>query len=291
MTNDRVRQHRATDRRVLTGDAYETDRHLVTRQRLYRLQRPRHDLPAIVADQIARRSGVLIDVGCGNGRYTRHLRQRHSNLTVVGVDLSAGILVKVAPPVLAADITALPLAEESVTTALAMHMLYHVPEPDAGLRELSRVLAPGGVLVVSTNARDDKVELRHLWARAVADVLDVPDTPRWTPLNQRFPLDAAPGTLARHFTDVRLINLRSTITAAEPDPVVAYLDSCRAWAPLDDIPFDAALERAHQRLTDTIDRDGVFTVTCHSGVFTCRKPGRRAESQGPQQRGKAHQTR
>jgi SAM-dependent methyltransferase len=270
MTADRSPLTALTDQRVLTGDAYATDRHLSARQRLYQSQQPRFDLPALVAEQLTDTTGTLMDVGCGNGWYLRHLRRHRADLTVIGIDLSAGILHQVQPPVLVADAARLPLADHSTNAVLAMHMLYHLPDLDAGLRELSRILAPDGLLIASTNARMDKIELDQLWSCSAADVLGIPDGPHRVSLSDRFPLDDAPGHLTRYFADVRVLDLRGVITVTDPTHVIAHLGSYRTWAEHSGVPFDETLNRARQRLTETIDHDGAFTITCHNGIVTCR---------------------
>jgi ubiquinone/menaquinone biosynthesis C-methylase UbiE len=73
-------------------------------------------------------------------------------------------------PEVVGDIQELPLADGSVDAALAMHMLYHVPDIALAARELRRVVRPGGVLMASTNAADDKAEVGELWAAAVEDL-------------------------------------------------------------------------------------------------------------------------
>jgi len=145
-TNRSNRGERAatTDRGVLAGDAYADDRHLAARQALYVFQQPHHDLPALVAAHIRDGRGLVVDVGCGNGRYVRHLREHRPDLTVVGLDVSTGILAGLEAPVLVADAARLPIRAASVDAVLAMHMIYHLADVDAGVPEFARVLRPDG---------------------------------------------------------------------------------------------------------------------------------------------------
>ena len=64
-----------------------------------------------------------------------------------------------------ADATALPLPDGVADLTLAMHMLYHVPDPSQAVRELRRVTRPGGRVVIGLNGPDHLRELRELVAR------------------------------------------------------------------------------------------------------------------------------
>ena len=44
---------------------------------------------------------------------------------------------------LVGDASRLPLPDDSAGAALALHMLYHLPDPADGLRELARITRPG----------------------------------------------------------------------------------------------------------------------------------------------------
>lgn len=168
-----------TDRARLAGSAYSSDRDLAARQSLYQWQTPRHDLPGIVVEQLGgvRGRGRVVDVGCGNGKYVQRLREDRPDLSTLGLDISPGILATVPGPVAVADVTRLPLATGSVDAALAMHMLYHVPDIPQAVRELARVVARDGVVIASTNNDRDKVELDDLWHLAVRDVLGTGQEP------------------------------------------------------------------------------------------------------------------
>ncbi|CAM3189243.1 demethylmenaquinone methyltransferase [Stackebrandtia soli] len=90
-----------------------------------------------------------LDLGAGSGVSTAELAR--SGASVIGADISLGML-KVGRgrgvPLLAADALALPFADESfdaVTISFAIRNLHDV---EAGLREMARVLKPGGRLVV-----------------------------------------------------------------------------------------------------------------------------------------------
>lgn len=167
-----------TSRAKLAGSAYKDDTHLAARQSLYAWQEPSYDLPGIVLHNLPDGAGRILDVGCGNGKFLARIRRERPDLSAVGLDISAGILAPVHPPVLAADAVALPVATGQIDVVLAMHMLYHVSDLDAALSEISRVVKPGGLVVASTNARTDKSELDDLWSSAAADVLGVERGPR-----------------------------------------------------------------------------------------------------------------
>jgi ubiquinone/menaquinone biosynthesis C-methylase UbiE len=99
----------------------------------------------------------VVDVGCGPGRFLREAAERGA--TAVGVDPSSQMrrLARRAIPdrlraaVTVVDGTAerLPLDDASATVAWAVASFHHWADPDAGLAEVRRVLAPGGRLLVA----------------------------------------------------------------------------------------------------------------------------------------------
>lgn len=260
-----------TDRGRLAGSAYNGDRDLAARQSLYQWQKPRYDLPGIVAEQLSGVRGRVVDIGCGNGKFIQRLRDDRPELALLGLDIAPGILVSVPGPVAVADATRLPLATASVDAALALHMLYHVPGIPQAVRELSRVVARDGAVIVSTNSDRDKAELDDLWQRAAGDVLGTGRGPARISLSARFSLEKAPAFLGDEFGRVETIELPGIITVQHPEPVIAHMASYRAWADQHDVPFEATIERARAILVDHIARHGAFEVTCLGGILVCRR--------------------
>ncbi|MEU2286042.1 class I SAM-dependent methyltransferase [Streptomyces sp. NPDC013178] len=260
-----------TDRGRLAGSAYSSDRDLAARQSLYQWQTPRYDLPGIVAEKVNGVRGRVVDIGCGNGKFIQRLRQDRPDLDLFGMDIAPGILAGVPGPVAVADATRLPLATGSVDAALALHMLYHVPNIPRAVRELSRVVARDGLVIASTNSGRDKAELDDLWQRAAGDVLGIERGPARISLSARFTLEKAPFFLGEEFGRVETIELPGTITVHEPGPVIAHMASYQAWADQHDVPFEATIERARTILVDHIARYGAFEVTCLGGILVCRR--------------------
>ncbi|MEF9885315.1 class I SAM-dependent methyltransferase [Streptomyces sp. P9-A4] len=260
-----------TDRARLAGSAYNGDRDLAARQSLYRWQTPRHDLPALVAERLVDVRGRVVDIGCGNGKFIQRLRQDRPDLSLLGLDIAPGILAGVPGPVAVADATRLPLAAGSVDAALALHMLYHVPDIPQAVRELARVVSRDGLVVASTNSDGDKAELDDLWQRAAGDVLGVECGPARISLGGRFSLEKAPGFLDEEFTRVEVVELPGTVTVRDPDPVIAHMASYRAWSDQLDVPFDATIDRARTLVAEHIDRHGAYEVTTFAGILVCRR--------------------
>ncbi|MHB9860507.1 class I SAM-dependent methyltransferase [Streptomyces sp. YIM S03343] len=260
-----------TDRSRLAGSAYNSDRDLAARQSLYQWQTPHYDLPGIVAEQLSGVRGRVVDVGCGNGKFIQRLREDRTDLALLGLDIAPGILAGVPGPVAVADATRLPLATGSVDAALALHMLYHVPDIPQAVRELSRVVARDGLVIASTNSDRDKAELDDLWQRAAGDVLGTGHGPARISLSARFSLEKAPAFLGEEFGRVETIELPGTVRVHDPDPVIAHMASYRAWADQHEVPFEATIERARAILVDHIGQHGAFEIMCLGGILVCSR--------------------
>ncbi|MGW5055293.1 methyltransferase domain-containing protein [Actinokineospora sp. NPDC004072] len=98
-----------------------------------------------------RPGAVLVDLGCGAGLLAPHVRgYRH-----VGVDLSASGLAQARAHGVAAvrgDVLRVPLRDGCADVVAAGEILEHVTDLGAAVREIGRVLAPGGLLVLDTLA-------------------------------------------------------------------------------------------------------------------------------------------
>lgn len=98
---------------------------------------------------LPRLSGTLLDVGCGDMLYREMVLGEPGRVTrYVGLDLQGSEYVQTAPD-LTWDGSTIPLDDNSIDCVLATELLEHCPNPEAVLREIGRVLAPGGVLLVT----------------------------------------------------------------------------------------------------------------------------------------------
>ncbi|SIN82597.1 malonyl-ACP O-methyltransferase BioC [Salinivibrio sp. ES.052] len=116
------------------------------------------------------REGTVLDVGCGTGYFAqRWLTQAK---TVIGLDLSAPMLATAkarcgdAMLGLQADAEHLPLADNSVDLAFSSLALQWCDDLHVPLAELSRVVKPGGQILVSTLLAGSLCELDSAWQQA-----------------------------------------------------------------------------------------------------------------------------
>lgn len=98
----------------------------------------------------------ILDAGCGNGRYSRFLlRHADADAVLTGFDLSRKMLERARSrlhsdrvTLAVADLTKLPYPDAVFDAVVCGWVLEHLPDPTPGLRELARVMKPGGKLLL-----------------------------------------------------------------------------------------------------------------------------------------------
>lgn len=95
--------------------------------------------------------GRVLDVGCGPGALTAELVRRVGAARVSAVDPSASFVAAVRDRLPGTDARlavaeALPFPDGSFSAALAQLVVHFMTDPVAGLREMGRVVAPGGTV-------------------------------------------------------------------------------------------------------------------------------------------------
>ena len=121
---------------------------------------------------------AILDLGAGTGLAAVELKRRFRSAVVTAADIAAPML-QVARgrsrfwrPIrcVEADARALPFDDASFDLVFTNLMLQWLQPPDAALREIRRVLKPGGLLLASSFGPATLQELRQAWSAADSGV-------------------------------------------------------------------------------------------------------------------------
>ena len=161
---------------------------------LYSADLARHRAAYRFAESQAR-GGRAIDLGCGTGYGTAELAA--AGWRVVGMDrvAPAGRARGSSASFVRGDLEKLPFAAHSFDTVTSFQVIEHLADPRAYLEQIARVLAPGGMLLLSTpNLRQsDGENPYHL---------------------HEYQADELAAVLARHFADVEMHGVHAVGVAA-----------------------------------------------------------------------------
>jgi ubiquinone/menaquinone biosynthesis C-methylase UbiE len=117
----------------------------------------RVEVPALVRALRLPAGGRMLEIGCGRGVALPVLRELLQPASLIGLDIDAEFLARAAQRIgvggmslLCADARRIPLRDASIDLVIDFGTCYHIGDPAAALREIARVLRPGGEFVHET---------------------------------------------------------------------------------------------------------------------------------------------
>lgn len=123
----------------------------------------------IVRDFLGDQLGIVADIGCGPGVFTRYLSARARQVLSADIDLESLKRVKARhqklenTSFLTVDADRLPFPDECLNTLLLLEVLEHLTDDAAALREMCRVLRPGGKIVLSVPVPPGEINEGSPW--------------------------------------------------------------------------------------------------------------------------------
>ena len=209
----------------------------------------------------------VLEVGCGAGTLWKANASRlPAELALVLTDISPGML-SAARNALSAegvqaelevqDVHALDFADASFDVVVSAHMLYHVTDGGQAIREMRRVLKPGGRAIVATNGAAHLMELDVLVSRYLEDPIEDGLT---------FTLENGTPQLEDAFRDVERHDYPDGLKVTEALPLVRYILSMPG---AERLTADEIARLTAEAEALVADGDG-FEVSKSSGAFVCR---------------------
>lgn len=220
---------------------------------------------------------ALLDVGCGPGVFLRYLREHGHRGRLAGLDQSTAMVAEAMQAAQGARTViewftgladALPFADGEFAVLSARHMLYHVPDIAAALREFARVVGPGGVVLAATNGERNTPGLGEL-EDEIAQRFGLEEGPE---PSRRFNTGNAPDLLREVFPVVEETILPGALMFTDPGPIVDYVMT-------QSVPQQAAddpelFDRIHEWVTTQATRrlevlDGIWRDPKSVGLYRC----------------------
>jgi ubiquinone/menaquinone biosynthesis C-methylase UbiE len=99
---------------------------------------------------------IILEVGCSSGFLLQEMRRVFPQATLIGSDIVYNPLLKLAErlpiPLLRFDILQCPLPDNCLDAITILNVLEHIEDDATALKQIHRILKPGGVLIIEVPA-------------------------------------------------------------------------------------------------------------------------------------------
>lgn len=215
-------------------------------------------------------NAAILELGCGPAYLWRDCIERvPSNWTITLSDLSPGMVDAAWRNLVVTgrafnfeeiDAQSIPYPDNSFDAVIANHMLYHVPDRAKAIREVRRVLKPGGHFIATTVGQCHLYELGVWLQHAHLEK-------SFEEFSRSFTLENGIEQLKPFFSQVTMTRYDDNLEVTEVEPVIAYI---RSSIHISQLSEDAILE-IRQELEKQLQEKGSIFIRKDSGLFEAIK--------------------
>lgn len=208
----------------------------------------------------------ILELGCGNGdMWKDNYGKLPKGCELWLTDFSEGMVAEAKRTLHGyedihfrqVDIQSIPHQNQSMDIIIANMMLYHVPDLDAGLLEVKRVLKEEGEFYCATFGENGVMKyvcnlLSPYGARNIG--------------NHQFTLQNGEQLLKKHFGKVEKREYKDSLNIADTKELIAYMKSLTYVQELEEIPWDEIASVLEKR-----KENGILHIPKEYGMFIVRK--------------------
>lgn len=211
----------------------------------------------------------LLELGCGNGKLWQENRIDLRNREIFLSDISEGMVEEVRNKLgsdfncIVADAEKIPFKDEYFDSIIANHVLFYLNDLNLGLKEISRVLKPNGILYCSTYGKNHMKE--------ITEIVQNFDS-RINLSNHRlydiFGLENGESILEEYFYNVQRMYYEDSLEITESKPLIDYIMSCHGNQNEILGPRLNEFKEYIEKLF--LKKNGKIFVTKQAGLFICK---------------------
>lgn len=211
----------------------------------------------------------LLELGCGNGKLWQENKIDLRNREIFLSDISEGMVEEVRNKLgsdfncIVADAEKIPFKDSYFDTIIANHVLFYLNDLNLGLKEISRVLRPNGILYCSTYGKNHMKEITEI-VQSFDSRINLSNYS----LYDIFGLENGESILSKYFSNIQRMDYRDSLEITESKPLIDYIMSCHGNQ--NEI-LGPRLNEFKEYIEELLKNNGKIVVTKQAGLLKCYK--------------------